>query len=494
MNTVSLFLPLEEQGINLKFDFRNMRFKIWLYFVTLTIGVLAMIWLFQMVLLGASFTDMKIEQVKEVADEIETSILTNAFDYHTQNSAISNNVCGLVYNSKGDLLYQVDAIGVGCLLNQKTISFPLRLSEYKEALNESSHNEFSITEENSIIRQDMVIYGRKIETTFENYYVYLNSPLLPMDSTTSILQNQFLVVTAIVFIFFTVVSLLISNRISIPIVKMKKSALKLADGNYDVTFDEGEFTEINDLAHTLNQTSVELKKMEELRRDLIANVSHDIKTPLTMIKAYAEMIRDISGKDEAKREEHLGVILAEVDHLDHLAQDMTTLTQLQSNILTLHSEPFDIVETLRQSLDLVDVMLHQKKISALVYTPEEVLVIGDANRIKQVLINFITNAIKFVGKDHQLIFQILTNQDKVRIEVIDHGPGIAEDDLPYIWDRYYKIDKHHSRNKTGTGLGLSIAAAILKKHDATFGVISKVNEGSTFWFELKYALKPDTVI
>ena len=183
-----------------------------------------------------------------------------------------------------------------------------------------------------------------------------------------------------------------------------------------------------------------------------------------------------------------------MDHLDHLAQDMTTLTQLQSNILSLNSEPFDIAETLRQSLDLVDVYLHQHKINSIVYTPEEVLVLGDANRIKQVLINFITNAIKFVGKDKKLIFQILTNQDSVRIEVIDHGPGIAESDLTYIWDRYYKIDKHHQRNKTGTGLGLSIASAILKKHDAQYGVISKVDEGSTFWFELKYALKPDTVI
>lgn len=483
-----------EQGINLKFDFRNIRFKIWLYFITLTVGVLAMIWLFQMVLLGASFTDMKIEQVEAVADEIERSIQTNSFDYQTQNSAIQNNVCGLVYNAKGNLLFQVDAIGVGCLLNENSMTLPIRISEYQIMLDESENFEFSLTELNPIIRQDMVIYGRKIKSSFENYYVYLNSPLLPMDSTASILQSQFLVVTILVFIFFTIVSLLISNRISIPIVKMKKSALKLADGDYNVTFDAGEFTEINDLANTLNTTTIELKKMEELRRDLIANVSHDIKTPLTMIKAYAEMIRDISGKDDYKRDEHLEVILAEVDHLDHLAQDMTQLTQLQSNILSFHFEPFDMTETLRQSLELVDALIKQKGIHAQVFAPDEVMVIGDANRIKQVLINFITNAIKFVGQDKILIFQILTNQDHVRVEIIDHGVGIDEADLPYIWDRYYKIDKHHRRNKTGTGLGLSIARAILKKHDAYFGVISEVGKGSIFWFELKYAIKPDTVI
>lgn len=457
-------------------------------------GVLAMIWIFQIFLLGASFTDMKIEQVKEVANEIELSIKTNAFDYHMQNSAVANNVCGLVFNSNGDKLFEVDAIGVGCLLNDRSLSLNQRISDYTILLDEANSLEFSITLDNPVISQDMIIYGRKIITNFENYYVYLNSPLLPIDSTKTILQNQFFWVTILVFIVFTVVSLIISNRISIPIVKMKKSALKLADGDYDVTFDAGEFTEITDLANTLNQTTIELKKMEELRRDLIANVSHDIKTPLTMIKAYAEMIRDISGNDEQKREYHLEVILAEVDHLDHLAQDMTQLTQLQSNILELNLQPFDITETLRQSVELVEVLIKQKGIQADIYAPEELMVLGDSLRIKQVLINFMTNAIKFVGKDKKLIFQVLTKQDVVRIEVIDHGVGIDEKDIDYIWDRYYKIDKHHSRNKEGTGLGLSIASAILKKHDAQFGVISKKNHGSTFWFELKYAIKPDSVI
>ena len=128
------------------------------------------------------------------------------------------------------------------------------------------------------------------------------------------------------------------------------------------------------------------------------------------------------------------------------------------------------------------------------FSPQEVIVIGDPLKIKQVVINFISNAIKFVGKDKKLILQILCEQDMVKVEVIDHGIGISEQDLPYIWDRYYKIDKHHHRNVAGTGLGLSIASAILKSHGYQYGVISKLNQGSVFWFEMKYAKKPSHVL
>ena len=122
------------------------------------------------------------------------------------------------------------------------------------------------------------------------------------------------------------------------------------------------------------------------------------------------------------------------------------------------------------------------------------IVIGDPLKIKQVLINFMGNAIKFIGKDKQLIIQILCEAEVVRIEVVDHGIGIAKSDLAYIWDRYYKIDKHHHRNVVGTGLGLSIASAILKSHACNYGVISEVDQGSVFWFELKYAKKPSHVL
>jgi signal transduction histidine kinase len=458
------------------------------------LGVLVMLWLMQIVLLSAYFKEMKITQVKEVSNVIEDSIENNRFSIKVQISAVQNNVCGLVYNNKGQLLYQVDALGLGCILNSNAIGFTQKIQNYTSLVEESTNGDFTLTVTNPVIQQDMIIYGRKVILPFGNYYIFLNSSLLPIDSTISILQQQFIYVTVIVFILFSIVSLIISSRLSRPIINMKKEAIKLAHGNYDVKFEKGEFTEFTELAETLNYTSEELKKMDELRKDLIANVSHDIKTPLTMIKAYAEMIKDISGDNKKKREEHLDVILDEVTHLDHLVQDMTQLSQFQSNALTLQLKNFNVVDLVNESLRLLDGLIKSEKIRVQIYSPNEVIVVGDPLKIKQVLINFVNNAIKFIGKDKQLVIQVLCEEEVVRIEVIDHGIGISKEDIAYIWDRYYKIDKHHHRNIAGTGLGLSIASAILKSHGFAFGVLSDIDKGSTFWFELKYAKKPSHVL
>lgn len=458
------------------------------------LGVLVMLWLMQIVLLSAYFKEMKITQVKEVSNVIEESIENNQFSIKVQISAVQNNVCGLVYNSKGQLLYQVDALGLGCVLNSNAIGFTQKIMNYTQLVDESPEKEFALTVTNSVIQQDMIIFGKKLNLNFGSYYIFLNSSLLPIDSTISILQQQFIYVTIIVFVLFSIVSLIISSRLSKPIINMKKEAIKLAHGNYDVKFEKGEFTEFTELAETLNYTSEELKKMDELRKDLIANVSHDIKTPLTMIKAYAEMIKDISGDNKKKREQHLDVILDEVNHLDHLVQDMTQLSQFQSNVVTLQTKNFNVVDLVNESLRLLDGLIKSNKIQVQIFSPKEVIVIGDPLKIKQVLINFINNAIKFIGKDNQLVIQILCEEETVRIEVIDHGIGISSDDLPYIWDRYFKIDKHHHRNVAGTGLGLSIASAILKSHGCNFGVTSELDKGSVFWFEMKYAKKPEHVL
>lgn len=475
----------------MKLNSHDIRFRTLIYFLTLTLSILGMLWLFQIVFLSAYFENMKVDQIRNVADEVSVGITENKFSMRIQIVAVQNNVCGLVYNSKSVLLYQVDSLGLGCVLNEKALASPTKISEYITALDSSPNREFVMNVENKVVNQEMILYGRVIISDFGNYYIFLNTPLQPVKSTISILTIQLIYVTFIVFLIATVVAYYFSKRLAKPIVNMKIQAGKLAKGDYDVHFDDSEFEEITELANTLNHTSQELKKMDELRRDLIANVSHDIKTPLTMIKAYAEMIKDLSGDNKVKREEHLDVILEEATHLDLLVQDMTQLSQFQSDVLPIKKDNFDIVAMLYNSVRLMDAFITPNAIEVDYLTPKKLIVSADKTKIQQVIFNFINNAIKFVGKDKKLILQVLLEEKWVRIEVIDHGSGIDEADLAHIWDRYYKIDKHHKRNPSGTGLGLSIAAAILKSHQVEFGVESKINEGSTFWFRLPYAFKQD---
>lgn len=154
------------------------------------LGVLVMLWLMQIVLLSAYFKEMKINQVKDVSVIIEDSIKENRFSLKVQISAVQNNVCGLVYNSKGKLLYQVDALGLGCVLNSNAIGFTQKIENYTNLVDESSEGEFALTVTNSVIQQDMIIYGRKLDLPLGSYYIFLNSSLLPIDSTISILQQQ----------------------------------------------------------------------------------------------------------------------------------------------------------------------------------------------------------------------------------------------------------------------------------------------------------------
>ncbi|MDO5085663.1 MAG: HAMP domain-containing sensor histidine kinase, partial [Erysipelotrichaceae bacterium] len=259
-----------------------------------------------------------------------------------------------------------------------------------------------------------------------------------------------------------------------PLIKMKNEAVKLAHGNYDTTFVGSGYSEVNELANTLNDAKDKLSKIDELRRDLIANVSHDLKTPLTMIKAYAEMILDISGDKKEKREEHLNVIIKE----------MQELSKMQAGYIVLNKYNFDLSSKVLEVMHLFDVMIHEKSFEVELNVQPDVFVYADEVKIGQVIYNFISNAFKNSDDHTKVTINLAANEDFTRFEVVDQGSGIKEEDLPYIWDRYYKIEKKFIRNHQGTGLGLAIVKAILDAHNIAYGVESEYGKGSIFYFEI----------
>ncbi|MBQ6125455.1 MAG: HAMP domain-containing histidine kinase, partial [Erysipelotrichaceae bacterium] len=197
----------------------------------------------------------------------------------------------------------------------------------------------------------------------------------------------------------------------------------------------------------------------------------------------AEMIKDISGENPAKRNEHLDVIIKETEYLDKLATDMSQLSKLQSGVIELNRDNFDLKDCINKVVLLLSQAIHEKNVN-LVLDLDDCVVYADETKISQVIYNFLSNALKYSDDDSTIIIREHADEEKVRVEVIDHGNGISEEALPYIWDRYYKVDKNFNRSVNSTGLGLAIAKAILEVHKAKYGVESVLNEGSTFWFEL----------
>ena len=261
-------------------------------------------------------------------------------------------------------------------------------------------------------------------------------------------------------------------------------------GNYGVQFEGGHYTEITELADTLTNASRELEKTDMYQKDLIANVSHDLKTPLTMIKSYAEMVKDLSGDIPEKRNQHLGVIIDEADSLNALVDDMLTMSRMQNRSIELEMSNFDLAESLAGILTYYDILQEQEGYVIKYKNPGPIIVNGDEARIKQVLSNLINNAVKYCGEDKVIIINLKKSSRKVRVEVTDHGQGIAPDEISHVWERYYKSSTHHVRTTEGSGLGLSIVKEILTLHKAKYGVISKVGKGSTFWFEMDLVKQP----
>ena len=230
-----------------------------------------------------------------------------------------------------------------------------------------------------------------------------------------------------------------------------------------------------------------LQQVEKLRTELIANVSHDLKTPLTMIKAYAEMIRDISGNNEEKRNKHLNIIVEESDRMTALVQDLLDVSKLQAGVVEYHPMPFDLVELIKTVRKRFDGVCRQRGFSIDLQFNKECYAIGDMAKIQQVVYNLLSNAVNYSGDSREIQVTITAQEGKVRVAVTDHGEGISQEDIPYIWDRYYKVDKNHERAVVGTGIGLSIVKSVLELHQAAYGVESELGKGSTFWFELKEA-------
>ena len=206
-----------------------------------------------------------------------------------------------------------------------------------------------------------------------------------------------------------------------------------------------------------------------------------------MIKAYAEMIKDISYKDKEKMDEHLGIIISETDRLNTLVGDILDLSKLQANADTLSLENYDLREEINTLVAKYEIIKETEDYKIKVEAPKKIMVKADRNKINQVLYNLVNNALNYTGDDKKVVIKVTEEKKKYLIEIIDSGKGIDPELIDIIWDRYYKQEKNHKRNIVGTGLGLSIVKNILVCHKFDYGVKSSKGKGSTFYFKIKKA-------
>lgn len=460
----------------MKLKKNSLTVKVWIYLSIFSIIILAFLWFFQIISLDTFYRYIKIKELDKITAKIQKNIDSN-YEEYLDNISIANGVCIELYQN-GSRYYQTNNKR-DCI----TDSINPNIQDYKTKFYYSNLNTSTYETINPRFNNKTLISGTKLNN---NMIVFVTTSLVPLDSSVSILKQQLIYITIIIVLLAFLISYFISKKLSNPIIRISNSAKEMANGDYNVVFDSNtNIAEIDDLINNLNYARDELGKTEELRRELLANVGHDLKTPLTMIKAYAEMAKDLNSNNKKKRNENLDVIVEETDRLNNLVNDILELSKLQANINDLKVDTFDLKELINNILKRYEALKINEGYNIEFSYNKEALVCADKQRIEQVIYNLINNAINYTGNDKKVMIDITEKDKFYQISISDTGSGIDSKDLKLIWDKYYKIDKNHKRKTVGTGLGLSIVKNILVKHNSNYGVITSKKTGTTFYFELE---------
>lgn len=453
-----------------RYSFKTHLFVVLIVFSFFTLSI---IWFFQIIFLNSYYKYFKKNDMNYVSKDVIKYVIDNKNDVNELNRiSYKNNVCIEIIDND-NVTYTSVANNNCFLIDSKAIN------KAKNNFIKSDLNKTTFTSYNYVFNDELLIYGEKVN----DKVIFISTPLNIMGSILSIIQKEFIYGTFFVLAISLLIAYFLSRRFSNPIMKMTKESKKMVNGDYDVSFKESNIEEINELAYTLNKATKELSKTENLRRELLANVSHDLKTPLTLIKANAEMVKDLTYSNEEKREANLNVIIKETDRLNMLVEDILDLSKAQSKTMKLEIKRLNLNNLMESILTRYKVLEERDNYKINFNYDKEYVVKADIKRLEQVIYNLINNAINYTGKNKIVNVNLVDKNNCVRVEVKDTGKGIDKEELKYIWDKYYKADKSFHRLTVGTGLGLSIVKNLLELHNFKYGVESS-KKGTNFYFDI----------
>ena len=463
-------------------------FLLWACFSVLCSLLLLMFGFTQRFTIEGALKDEAASEVSARGPRIERQILEGPpptfngnYSLYVRVLASQNNVDVLILDESGKLLYPAqDEYGSA---NPDLDGYFNFQDEVERMIKELGGEQSAVYE-----HKNSYVYGAKIAV--ENgtpVYLYVGQSFRLMKAASTAMTTR----TILLCIFSVALSFAVTSAIAAwltrPLMEMTKKANRFAAGDFSVDFGGEDYSlEVSNLATTLNYARDEISKADRMQKELIANVSHDFKTPLTMIKAYASMIVEISGHNPEKREKHAKIIIDEADRLTSLVNDVLDLSKLQSGIGEIKSEKLNISAMLSEVMGRFSYYKDTKGYKFVSQIDDELYTMGDKTKIEQALYNLIGNAVNYTGEDKTVYIRLQLDGTRFCFSVRDTGKGIKPEEIKGIWERYYRSSEAHKRPVQGTGLGLSIVKGILEHHGLEYGVESKVGEGSLFyiWFPL----------
>ena len=456
-----------------------------IYFIFEAICILVLLWFLQVFYLPKYYRAAKKRDIVSVGDMLYKNFDSLDREQFVRDIAFDHNMFILITDENGKIIEYQNNMGDYSFLGQDIDNHGYQIYQIRKTIDNSEDGVFTRSFHGNY-GHDEIFHGRVFMSGNVRYYIYLETAIEAFDVTIKIIREQLLFVTVILFELAVIISMLVSIRLSRPIEDITDTAKKFGEGDYEVEFKAEGYREIEELSGVLDNARNEVKKVTDLKKELIANVSHDLRTPLTMVKAYAEMIRDLSGDNPEKREKHCQIIIDEADRLSALVNSILELSKLESSNAELTVTDYSVHEQIEDVLKRYTLLIEKDGYDIRFEPDDDRYISADYDKLGQVLYNFINNAINYSGEEKHIRIRQINKPGFVRIEVIDNGQGIPKDKLAQVFDRYYRGGKV-ARETVGTGLGLSICQQILKKHEFKFGVSSEEGKGSCFWFEAREA-------
>ena len=466
----------------------SLKWEIGKYLIIFCILTASIVFLFQIVLLQPMYEANKIKSIETVGSFVEKFIEDERLDEFVDYMQSQSDTCIMVYQSSSSGGMQGSIGNRGCMISSITNSE--RAKFVTKAIGSKNHSYLARVTNNSSDfgvdgdqgdNFDTIVYTKIVNAADYSSIIMVSGNITPLNATTETLASQMRYIALFMIVAVAILTLLMYRHIAKPIIGITTNAKQLPQGEYTVDPKTNRYKEAADLNNTLVQAANDIQKADKAKRDLISNVSHDLRTPLTMIGGYGEMMIDLP---EEKTDENIQVIVDETKRLNALVNDLLDMSRLQDGRIVLHKEVFDISALLKTQLQKYDVYRMQEGYTIESELLDTIYVNADKIRIEQVINNFLNNAVNYGGEAKHIIVREIKKENTVRIEVQDFGEGIDPEDLDNIWDRYYKVDKEHVRVANGSGIGLNIVKQLLELHGVPYGVKSSKGKGSTFYFEM----------
>ena len=492
---------------------QSFRTKLWIYFVLFAALILFLLWLLQTVGLQRFYDDMMEDNIRRAAQTMIAASKGDDFLEIIDHLTFEDSLLVYITDEQGRVYYSSDSYTPYFRQEHKPgrrlpggKNFPLLPTDspdfqpgpfrnlpanydvFLSALAESESGTVEYTSENSFI------YGTRIKLDEEDdddddddepteVVLFVAGTLGPVGAAASIIRTQLLWVTGLSLVLAFVIAWVISRRFDKPIRQLNEQAKMLSEEKYENRFEKGFCRELDELNDSLTESAEKLAEAREYQKELLANVSHDLRTPLTMIKGYAEMVRDISWENEAQRNEDTGVIIKEADRMTALVNEILEYAQLKQTNTAICMTNVDFSALTEHVTDRFEPIFRTEGGTIDRDITPECIVQGNESLLERAVFNLIDNAVRHSGdKDKRITVSLRKDRAHVCLTVRDYGDGIDPAELPHIWEKYYTS---RQRNGKGvSGLGLAIVKQTAQLHHADVSAESTPGEGSMFTFRL----------